>query len=166
MRSQPSAAATDPIAALIEADMAEPEAEPEIEDSAEEFDSADHGDVEPSDPEPVRAQVTQLRQVAAAPAKPTIAAVSPGAPRQAGNTPIPLKPVSVTPRPPESDRFAISPGVGMNMKPQAGQPLGTPQQRAPEPRAFVDDSDPMSEIESLIGEAVRVELSPGPVRVQ
>src|SRR3569623_1659071 len=166
MLSQAAAPAVDPIAALIEADMAEPESEPEVEDVAEEIESSEAEDDTPVS-EPVRAQVvTPLRPAGAAPAKPTIAAVSPGAPRQAASTPIPLKPVSVTPRPPESDRFAISPGGGLNMKPQAGQPLGTPQQRAPEPRASVEDSDPMSEIESLIGEAVRVELSPGPVKVQ
>jgi hypothetical protein len=82
------------------------------------------------------------------------------------SAPIPLKPISVAPRPPESDRFAISPGVGLNMKPSPGQPLNVPVQRAPQPAPETDDSDPMSEIESLIGEAVRVELSPGPVKVQ
>jgi hypothetical protein len=167
MLSQAAAPAVDPIAALIEADMAEPESDANVEDAA--VDEIEASEVEDDAPtsEPVRAQVvTPLRPAGAAPAKPTIAAVSPGAPRQAASTPIPLKPVSVTPRPPESDRFAISPGVGLNMKPQAGQALGAPQARAPEPKASTEDSDPMSEIESLIGEAVRVELSPGPVRVQ
>ena len=167
MLSQATAPAVDPIAALIEADMAEPESEADVEDAP--IDEIESSEVESDSlvSEPVRAQVvTPLRPAGAAPTKPTIATVSPGAPKQAVNTPIPLKPVSVTPRPPESDRFAISPGVGLNMKPQAGQPLGAPQARAPEPRVSAEDSDPMSEIESLIGEAVRVELSPGPVRVQ
>lgn len=164
MLSQP--AAEDPIAALIEADMADPEADSEIEDAVEDVDTAP--DVEEAAPEPVRAQVvTQLRPAGATPVKPAIASVSAGATRPAASTPIPLKPVSVAPRPPESDRFAISPGVGLNMKPQPGQPLNAPQARASQPQALAaDDSDPMSEIESLIGEAVRVELSPGPVRVQ
>ena len=157
--------AADPIAALIEADMAEPEPSPQFEDADDET-----GEAETEASEPVRTQVvTQLRTVTAAPAAraTTIAQVSPGVPKPATNTPIPLKPVSVTPRAPESDRFAISPGVGLNMRPQPGQSLSAPQARAPEPRpAVADDSDPMSEIESLIGEAVRVELSPGPVRVQ
>ena len=56
MLSQPSAAADDPIAALIEADMAEPDAEPEVDSSIEEIESHE---VEPesSVPEPVRTQV-------------------------------------------------------------------------------------------------------------
>ena len=164
MLAQAAAPAVDPIAALIEADMAGPEPEPQPEES-----DGEASEPEAAAPEPARSQVvTPLRTVAAAPAtKPTLAQVQPGAPRPAVNTPIPLKPVSVTPRAPESDRFAISPGVGLNMKPQPGQSLNAPQARATEPKPHVaDDSDPMSEIESLIGEAVRVELSPGPVRVQ
>lgn len=159
-----AATAVDPIAALIEAEMAEPDAEPEpqVEAAVEDVDSND----QPAAPEPTRAQVvTSLRPVGAPQARPVMAPAS-SVPQKPANTPIPLKPVSVTPRPPESDRFAISPGVGLNMKPQPGQPLNAPQARAPEPRPAVEDSDPMSEIESLIGEAVRVELSPGPVRVQ
>ncbi len=154
-------AADDPIAALIEADMEDEEPETAGD--------ADEGEPEHLDaaPEASRPQVvTPIRPVTAAPAKPSITPVTPGAARPAASTPIPLKPVSVAPRPPESDRFAISPGVGLNMKPQPGQPLAVPQQRAPEPKPPTDESDPMSEIESLIGEAVRVELAPGPVRVQ
>jgi hypothetical protein len=152
-------AAEDPIAALIEADM--DQGEPEGADDAVE---AEQHDVRA--PEPAHPQVMPIRPVAAAPAKPSTPPVSPGSARPAASTPIPLKPVSAAPRAPESDRFAISPGVGLNMKPQPGQPLAAPQQRAAEPKREVDESDPMSEIESLIGEAVRVELTPGPVRVQ
>ncbi len=162
---QPLSPAVDPIAALIEADMVDSASPAHAAEAPEE--------VAPTPaPEPPRAApiqvVTPIRPVSAAPqpARPTIAQVSTNAPKPAASAPIPLKPVSVPPRPPESDRFAISPGVGLNVKPAAGQPLNAPQARVPEPAPVHDESDPMSEIESLIGEAVRVELSPGPVRVQ
>ncbi len=150
----------DPIAALIAADMAEggeTEADEEIEAA-----------YEPA-PEPARpaAVVTPMIR-AVGPQGPKVTTMAPAnqAPqRQQGNMPIPLKPVSVAPRSADNDRFAISPGVGLNMKPPASQKL-SPQPRAPEPVSEYDASDPMSEIESLIGEAVRVELTPGPVRVQ
>lgn len=81
--------------------------------------------------------------------------------KPATSAPPPLKPVTVAPRAPETDRFAVSPGVGLDMKPTPGQPA------APSRAELPAESDPMSEIESLIGEAVRVELSaPGPVKVQ
>ena len=64
---------------------------------------------------------------------------------------MPLKPVTAPPRAPESDRFAISPGIGLNSRPSANQPLNTPVARAPEPEFGADDSDPMTEIENLIG---------------
>jgi hypothetical protein len=162
----PASAEVDPIAALIEADLADNEAE-----AAEEFDAEDEPEVEIA-PEPPRATqaavvTPMIRAVGPVPVgKPAMTTVSSAQPRAANSQPIPLKPVSVAPRSPESDRFAISPGVGLNMRPPAGQPLN-PQARAPQPAPQNDDdSDPMSEIESLIGEAVRVELTPGPVRVQ
>ncbi|HWA18996.1 MAG TPA: SPOR domain-containing protein [Devosia sp.] len=100
------------------------------------------------------------------PARPTISPMS-AAPRQASGAPIPLKPVSVTPRPMENDRFAISPGMGLNGRPAASQPLGAPVlQPEADDSDYSDEADPMAEIESLIGEAVRVELGPGPVKVQ
>lgn len=103
---------------------------------------------------------------APAPVKPTFAPVAAPTGRPANPTPIPLKPVSASPRPQESDRFAISPGIGLNGRPAANQPLNPqPLPPAPPPSAM-DDLDPMAEIESLIGEAVRVELTPGPVKVQ
>ncbi len=152
----------DPIADLIAAEM------------GADLD-ADEGDEpapapQPARPAPVAAAPVMRTPVAPQQAAPrsTIAPVGAAVARPAGGQPIPLKPVSVAPRAPETDRFAISPGVGLNIKPQPGQPLNTPVQRAPEPpKPVFDDSDPMSEIESLIGEAVRVELSPpGPVKVQ
>ena len=148
----------DPIAALIQADMDQ---------------SMPTSDEPEQDDEPVTEASRQathvvtpmIRPAGTQQAKPAMAPITSAPPRQ-GSTPIPLKPVSVAPRTADNDRFAISPGVGLNMRPTAGQPLGAPQQRAPERAPVHDDSDPMSEIESLIGEAVRVELTPGPVRVQ
>ena len=158
---QPQAAppvhSDDPIADLIEADMVD-------------HVDATEGQTAPEEaaPHPAPVAPPMLRAVTAQPAqaRPSISPANSAPTRPAGNSPIPLKPVSVAPRPPESDRFAISPGVGLNMKPPASQPLGAPVSRGPQPPAAHDDDDPMSEIESLIGEAVRVELSPGPVRVQ
>ncbi len=171
----------DPIAALIEADMALANDEPpeahwhgDLEDEADEHEHQDYqpeSEAEPeSSPTPARAPVVtpMIRAAGASPVpqKPTLSSVSSGQPRPPAAPPIPLKPVSVAPRAADNDRFAISPGVGLNVRPPANQPLN-PQPRAPQPPAAAyDDTDPMSEIESLIGEAVRVELTPGPVRVQ
>ncbi|MEO8756887.1 MAG: hypothetical protein ABI398_03905 [Devosia sp.] len=173
----------DPIADLIAADIASaPQSEPEAQDDEPEADydeepeAAFHDEPEQQAPEPeapragpvpvasiIRTMVTPQTQAP----RPVIASVPQGVPRAASSAPIPLKPISVAPRSADNDRFAISPGVGLNMKQSANQPLSSPQQRAPEPTHFDrDQSDPMSEIENLIGEAVRVELSPGPVRVQ
>ena len=153
----------DPIADLIAAEMGD-----DLASSDDEHDDTPAPAPQPSKPvaaAPVaRTPVTPQQ---AAP-KPSIAPIGAAVARPANSQPIPLKPVSVAPRAPETDRFAISPGVGLNIKPQPGQPLNAPAQRAPEPtKSAFDDTDPMSEIESLIGEAVRVELSPpGPVKVQ
>jgi len=144
--STPAAAATqrpapavDPIAALINADLSNPT--PETRPAA-----------------PV---IPVLRTNA--PPPPPKPAQAPTPSRPAANAPIPLRPV--TPRAAEPDRFTMAPNAGLNMRVPASQPLNAPVTRAPEPPAPMD-SDPMSEIENLIGEAVRVELSPGPVRVQ
>ncbi len=148
----------DPIADLIAAELDEAD-EPETPQLQREQRPA---------PAPVAPVIRTAVTPQPSPPKATFAPMSSAPSRPASNAPVPLKPVSVAPRAPEADRFAISPGVGLNMKPAAGQALSAPVQRAPEPaRPSYDDSDPMSEIESLIGEAVRVELSaPGPVRVQ
>ena len=150
------AEAHDPIADLIAAELADDEAPEPAPPPRQEF--------RPVPAVPIARTVVTPQP---APPKPVVAPVAAAAPRQASTQPIPLKPVSVAPRAPEADRFAISPGVGLNMKPPASQPLAPPVQRAPEPKPEPIDSDPMAEIESLIGEAVRVELAPpGPVRVQ
>jgi hypothetical protein len=151
----------DPIADLIASSLDESDSDHDDEDAPAPT---------PQAAKPAPAQVTPIVRQAVTPQVAQKPAISPiaGAPRPSNSQPIPLKPVSVAPRAPEADRFAISPGVGLNIKPQPSQPLNAPVQRAPEPpKPVFDDSDPMSEIESLIGEAVRVELAPpGPVKVQ
>lgn len=164
--ASPVASGADPIAALIEADMAHGADEP-ASDAAEAAPDDEPEAVEPARPAAV--VTPMLRPVTAGgqpQSKPVMAPVTSAQPRPVNQAPIPLKPVSVPARAPESDRFAISPGVGLTMKPPAGQPLNAPSVRPAEHLPVSDESDPMSEIESLIGEAVRVELSPGPVRVQ
>jgi hypothetical protein len=104
------------------------------------------------------------------PPRPQAAAPAPQAPqpKPPGMTPVPLKPISVAPRAPEADRFSVSPGAGLSMRTPSSQPLSPASTPAEPPRHTARaNSDPMSEIENLIGEAVRVELSaPGPVKVQ
>lgn len=152
--------AKDPIADLIASSMDESNL-----DSEGDHDSAPQPQPE-SAPQHSRIQMAPVQPAQ----RPSIAPLSAtaAAPRPTSTQPIPLKPVSVAPRAPEADRFAAAPGAGLNMKAPANQPLNPPQQRAPEAaRPAFEDTDPMSEIESLIGEAVRVELSPpGPVKVQ
>ena len=153
----------DPIADLIAADMAD---ESQADSHAQEAETyVDADEPQQASPAPVAPMIHTIVTPQSQPPRPTISAVSSMPQRPANSAPIPLKPVSVAPRTADNDRFAISPGVGLNMKPPASQPLNPQQPRPPQPAAY-DESDPMSEIESLIGEAVRVELSPGPVKVQ
>lgn len=135
------APSADPIADLINADMDTTPA--------------------PARPGPV---IPVLRTAAPPQRQP---AAMPPAGRPIANVPIPLKPVA-PPRPAESDRFAAAPSAGLNLRSAAApRPLNrVAQPRVVEPEPEVDEADPMAEIESLIGEAVRVELNPGPVRVQ
>lgn len=150
--------ARDPIADLIASSMGDTGA-----DSDDDTDTPSQQQSRPAAPI-ARTPIQPIPAVS----KPSVAPIGAAAARPANSQPIPLKPVSVAPRAPEADRFAFAPAGGINMKAPANQSLAQPQQRAPEPaKPAFDDSDPMSEIESLIGDAVRVELSPpGPVRVQ
>ena len=140
---QPAPSA-DPIADLINADLNEA----------------------PTRPAPV---IPVLRT--AAPPRPAPAAV-PTVARSIINAPVPLKPPSAPPRPVEGDRFAAAPAAGLNMRAPAPRALNRPvAPRVVEPEFEAEpevaaEADPMADIESLIGEAVRVELNPGPVRVQ
>jgi hypothetical protein len=70
---------------------------------------------------------------------------------------IQLKPVSIAPRS-EGDRFTVAPVFS---NPRPAPTVSTPPQQAAQqsPRSRGGDLDPMDEIENLIGEAVRVELS-------
>jgi hypothetical protein len=133
----------DPIASLIEAEFADTE---EGRDDA---------------PEPQAAREEAEAETPAPPKPPAFTPVA--VPRPSP----PLKPVNVAPRAVESDSFAVAPGLGIK-PPVNGQPLGAPVARTPEPapKAPAELSDPMAEIESLIGEAVRVELSAPAVKSQ
>lgn len=97
------------------------------------------------------------------------------------STPLPPRPAQsrTTPPPQESDRFAVAPMFGPASRGSASVQAPTPQaqapaqppvsaQPAPPPAAEIPvapvptaERDPMDEIESLIGEAVRVELTGG-----
>lgn len=77
------------------------------------------------------------------------------APRPAGSAPAssvqfraPVAPQPAPPTPRAEDRFGVAPVFGPTSKVQASRPPQPPAER-----------DPMDEIESLIGEAVRVELT-------
>jgi hypothetical protein len=121
---QPPTAANDPIADLIAAELLD----------------------EPDEPIPVAPRSVDtpapisVRPVAATSRGPTTA--------------VPVKPVSVSPRAVESDRFNTAPVFG-------GKAATAPA--APIPHistARAAELDPMEEIENLIGEAVRVEMTP------
>lgn len=131
----------DPIAALIAAELEAPAAAPH---------SGAESGPRPAQPSPAPAKFTQPPRPAttssSAP-RPMPLALA-GQPKAAPATPINLKPVH-TPRtiPVESDTFGVAPSAGA---------------AKPSPRQHADD--PMDEIESLIGEAVRVEMDrPAPV---
>ena len=135
-------AAADPIAALIEAEMA---------------DGAVSAPASKRD-EQVVPVMLRSALAEAAPAKSTMTPLN-AAPAKTAATPIPLKPVTSAPRSPAADRFMVAPGAGIDARATESAP----------PRSFVTappDSDPMAEIESLIGEAVRVELTPEPAKAQ
>ncbi|MEQ1771346.1 MAG: SPOR domain-containing protein, partial [Devosia sp.] len=116
------------------------------------------------DPLPAPAPKSEPSPAARSMSTPMAAPSKPSLPPLASTraAPVPLR-ANPPPRPAESDRFAISPGMGFNGR-QALNPQPVERMRAPEPEP---QSDPMAEIESLIGEAVRVQLAPpGPVKVQ
>jgi len=78
--------------------------------------------------------------------------------------PAAFRPPQAAPRPTESDKFAVAPVFGLGSRSAPAAPLAPPPPAlgasgptapAEPPRAL----DPMDEIENLIGEAVRVELS-------
>lgn len=147
-RSHDEHPARDPIADLI----------------AAELDAADVDEapvVETPKPAPPQSAPIQPAPMAAVPVQPMPARSfgNPGAApvlvaRPTGSRPAPVP--APRPAPPaqpqmqrsEPDRFAVAPVFGLGSKPAAPSPA---------PRS---EPDPMDEIENLIGEAVRVELSP------
>jgi len=136
-----STAAPDPIAALIAAEMA---SDPDVATPPQESGSS-----------PTFARATPVQSGSARPAMTPLTA----APPKPAAAPIPLKPVSTAPRNQAGDRFMVAPGAGIEAR--APEP---PAPRSIQPAPV--ESDPMAEIESLIGEAVRVELRPEPARIQ
>jgi hypothetical protein len=133
---QPPAPANDPIADLITAELDASDAAPEHP----------HQGAAPQKIQPVSFNPQPVaRPVAPAPQRPVAAAT------------VQIKPVSVNPRPSEGERFSTAPVFA---RPQsAPAPAPAPAPLAAAPRA---ELDPMDEIESLIGEAVRVELEAPP----
>jgi len=94
--------------------------------------------------------------------------------RATPTAPVSFRPLPQAPRAAESDKFAIAPVFGLGGKPAPSVPAAAPVparpaamvpgpvSSAPVPavtNAPRHDGDPMDEIESLIGEAVRIELS-------
>jgi hypothetical protein len=135
--------ANDPIADLITAEL----------------DAADDHDEEGDSPEaPVAAQSASSPEVLPNPIQPKPVAVTPAKPAAAAA--IQIKPVNVTPRGADGDRFNVAPIHSFGGK-TTPAPAPQPQVSAPPPApAMRGDLDPMEEIENLIGEAVRVELTP------
>src|SRR5690606_12307131 len=109
--------ADDPIADLIAAEL-------------DGDDAQDSGDALPEPPAREEKPVAPPRQVFGA------MTASAGRPASA---PAPLKPVSVAPRAPATDRFTVSPGAGLDMKPVPGQAVAPPS--APKVE-LTDESDP------------------------
>jgi hypothetical protein len=158
VKSLAQAQSVDPIADLIAAEL-------------------DAGLSQPTAPAPVSVSApvaSPMGQSAPQPAATPGAPMSPRTiePRARSNAPVTGRPAM--PRPPvaaENDRFAVSPIFGPASKgsvepapqPNVNEPVQVMPpppvpQGAPGQRAVAADRDPMDEIESLIGEAVRVEL--------
>ena len=142
----------DPIADLIAADLDSP---PE-----------DDIEVEAPPSRPSASPAPMAAPVAVKPMPTTVAnevLPNPIAPRpmapvetRPAPSPVQVKPVSITPRGPQGDRFAVT---AFNNPRPAPQVQAAAALAAPSPRSRTADLDPMDEIENLIGEAVRVELS-------
>ena len=151
-----AAAADDPIADLIAAEL-------------------DAAPPRPSEPAPTQPPASPPTAGASFPAagssaQPAMGSGKPSPTLSPGASAMPAKPVSVTPRPGEGDRFTVAPVFGLGNKPApavSAAPPATPrpaeQTSSPAPAAQPEGrsghSDPMDEIESLIGEAVRGELT-------
>ena len=166
----------DPIADLIAAELDAAQAEPVPAEPAKPAPAA--APVYPASVEAVPARNFGNSTAGQAPvlvARPT------GAAPRANPTPVAFKPLQPAPRPVESDKFAVAPvfGLGGRTSPSpTPQPAPAAPVSAPPARpSYAEDQgtysrapgmtdgksghepDPMDEIESLIGEAVRGELS-------
>ncbi|MHB1109367.1 MAG: hypothetical protein ACYCZU_03460, partial [Devosia sp.] len=165
----------DPIADLIAAELDAAQAEPAKPDAPK--------------VEPMPAAAVFPASVEAIPARnfgnpaagqaPVLIARPAGSPasRATPTAPVSFRPLPQAPKAAESDKFAVAPVFGLGGKPppaptssvtmppgpaRPAVPAAAPQAAAPSPAvasAPKHDSDPMNEIENLIGEAVRTELS-------
>lgn len=166
----------DPIADLIAAELDAAQAEPAKPDAPK---------VEPMPAAavfqaPVEATPARNFGNLAAGQAPVLIARPAGSPasRATPTAPASFRPLPQAPKAAESDKFAVAPVFGLGGKPSPGLtpsvttpapiparpavPAAAPQAAAPSPAvasAPTHDSDPMDEIENLIGEAVRIEIS-------
>lgn len=178
----PPVAGHDPIADLIAAELDAAQAVPATPEPPKAGASpAAPAQAFPSSVEVVPARnfgSTAAGQAPVLVARPAAAAAPQPAPAPASFRP--LQPES--PKAPESDRFAVAPVFGLGGRPSSSAPSSSAPSSAPAPQPapvapprqpFGEETraasaaaepprhvpDPMDEIESLIGEAVRVELS-------
>lgn len=166
----PTAPEHDPIADLIAAELDAAQAEPAKSEAP------GAGDPKPAPAFPASVNVVPARNfgnATAGQAPVLVAKPVAAAPRATPIAPLAFRPLSPAPKPAESDKFAVAPAFGLGGKPApvAATPVA-PQRVAPAPVVHASpapmvsqyhtpkpDSDPMDEIENLIGEAVRVQLS-------
>lgn len=155
----------DPIADLIAAELDAAQAEP-VKPETPKAETMPAAAVFPASVEAVPARNFGNNTAGQAPG--LIARTSGAtAPRPMPAAPVSFRPPPQAPKPAESDKFAVAPAFGLGAKPA---PTPSPESATasppqPGPSAPVTsnaprvDSDPMDEIENLIGEAVRMELS-------
>ena len=164
----------DPIADLIAAELDAAQAEPAAPE-APKVEAAKPAHVFPASVEVVPARNFGSSTAGQAPvlvAKP----VGTAAARATPISPLAFRPLPAAPKPAENDKFAVAPVFGLGSSPAPGPaaaaaPPVPSRPAAPPPMARAaspvpasnnppkPDTDPMDEIENLIGEAVRVQLS-------
>lgn len=139
--------AHDPIADLIAAELDANEADESVADEPEHAALAPAPAPQAAPVQPVPVPPAPVRSFANPNQAPVLVA------RPTGSRPAPAPAPRPAPQPQaqraDADRFATAPVFGLGSKPASAP--------APAPRS---EPDPMDEIESLIGEAVRVELTP------
>jgi hypothetical protein len=160
------------------ADTPAPSGDPIADLIAAELDAGNAAPGRPAEhapaPPPVPSQASSAPSSAALSARPEpgLGGEKPASSPSLAASAIPVKPVGGAPRPADGDRFTVAPVFGLSGKPASAAPVTPPesprssisatQASAPAPASHPEGrpqhSDPMDEIESLIGEAVRGEL--------